>query len=114
MFTTYNDVYLDIRRRFIAEKISMPELEAYEIIRSVTGKSREEFLRDKYLHAPNSAANAARELSARRLRGEPLAYILGEWDFYGLTLYVDKNVLIPRDDTCALAEMAIRVSICLN
>ena len=42
------------------------------------------------------------------LDGEPLAYVLGEWDFYGMTLYVDKNVLIPRDDTCALAEMVIR------
>ncbi len=108
MFTTYNDVYLDIRRRFIAEKISMPELEAYEIIRSVTGKSREEFLRDKYLHAPNSAANAARELSARRLRGEPLAYILGEWDFYGIKLKITNDVLIPRADTEVLVDCVLR------
>ena len=44
---------------------------------------------------------------SRVLAGEPLAYILGEWDFYGMTLSVDQNVLIPRDDTCAVADLAI-------
>ena len=42
MFTTYNDVYLDVRRKLTHEKINMAELEAFEIIRFVTGKSREE------------------------------------------------------------------------
>ena len=33
--------------------------------------------------------------------------MLGEWEFYGLPLYVTEDVLIPRDDTCAVAELAI-------
>ena len=84
MFTTYNDVYLDTRRRLVAEKINMAELEAFEMLRFVTGKSREEFVRDKYLHASNSVVSEVARLCERRLRGEPLAYILGEWEFYGL------------------------------
>ncbi len=43
---------------------------------------------------------------ARRLRKEPIAYILKKRDFYGLTFYVDKNVLIPRPETEILVENA--------
>jgi len=50
----------------------------------------------------------------RVLSGEPLAYIIGEWDFYGMTLQVDKTVLIPRDDTCAVTELAIKKSLFLD
>ena len=86
----------------------MPELEAYEIIRSVTGKSREEFMRDKYLHASGAVVSAARELAARRVCGEPLAYILGEWDFYGIKLKITSDVLIPRYDTEVLVDCVLR------
>ena len=43
----------------------------------------------------------------RRLTGEPLPYILGEWEFYGLPMYVSPAVLIPRPDTECLVEAAI-------
>ena len=45
------------------------------------------------------------ELILRRQRGEPLAYILGEWDFYGMTLKTDARALIPRDDSAAVLEL---------
>ena len=47
----------------------------------------------------------AKELLSRRKKGEPLAYILGEWDFYGLTLKTDSRALIPRDDSCSVLEL---------
>lgn len=40
----------------------------------------------------------------RRLRGEPLQYLLGEWEFWGVTLAVGEGVLIPRPDTEVLVE----------
>ena len=46
-------------------------------------------------------------LCDRCLDGEPLAYIIGEWDFYGLTFKVDRSVLIPRSDTERLCELVI-------
>lgn len=49
------------------------------------------------------------ELLERRLTGEPLQYILGEWSFMGLPFYVDERALIPRQDTELLAETAIRL-----
>ncbi len=108
MFTTYNDVYLDVRRKLAHEKINMAELEAFEIIRFVTGKSREEFVRDKYLHASADVATLAATIALRRCSGEPLAYILGEWEFYGITLKVTPDVLIPRSDTEALVDCVLR------
>ncbi|MBQ3150708.1 MAG: peptide chain release factor N(5)-glutamine methyltransferase [Clostridia bacterium] len=44
----------------------------------------------------------------RRVNREPLQYILGEWDFFGLTFSVGEGVLIPRPETEFLAETAIR------
>lgn len=44
----------------------------------------------------------------RRLSGEPLQYVLGEWEFYGLPFYVGVGVLIPRADTETLVEVALR------
>ena len=46
-------------------------------------------------------------LCNRRLKGEPLQYILGEWEFYGLPFKVGKGVLIPRQDTETIVENAI-------
>lgn len=44
---------------------------------------------------------------ARRLSGEPIAYILGETEFWSLSLYVDPSTLIPRPDTESLVEVAL-------
>ena len=54
------------------------------------------------------------EAVERLLQGEPLAYILGEWEFYGMKLIVNKSVLIPRDDTCAVAGLAIKQGLFLD
>ncbi len=45
---------------------------------------------------------------ARLQAGEPLGYVLGEWDFYDLTFALNKHCLIPRPDTEHLAEYAIK------
>ena len=47
------------------------------------------------------------ELIERREKGEPLQYILGEWEFMGLPFNVDERALIPRQDTELLCETAL-------
>lgn len=107
MATTYNNLYLDARRQLRAAGIPNPQLEAREIVCYVTGKSREEFFRDLTLYATGAVEEQILDLTRRRLQGEPVAYIIGEWEFYGLTLDVSREVLIPRIDTEVLAEQAI-------
>lgn len=56
------------------------------------------------------AEDISAEISSRVLRrisGEPLQYILGEWEFYGLPFYVGEGVLIPRQDTETIVDVAL-------
>ena len=110
MAKTYNDLYLDVRHRLRKAGIEAAQLEARELVCRACGKSREEFLRDSRLYAPRPVELQLDEMIQRRLRGEPVAYIIGEWDFYGLTLEVNRTVLIPRPDTERIAERAIELA----
>jgi release factor glutamine methyltransferase len=60
--------------------------------------------------ADGSCERMADDALGRRLNGEPLAYILGEWEFYGLPLRISGDVLIPRTDTEVLAREGIRLA----
>lgn len=84
-----------------------PRFEAEQLVMAACGADRKDLLTD-----PERAVNAAQlaELEgfvSRRLSGEPLQYILGEWEFYGLPFYVGEGVLIPRQDTEVIAEIAL-------
>ena len=58
---------------------------------------------------PPVAATALQTAAARRAAGEPLAYITGTKEFFGLQLVVDPRVLVPRPDTETLVEWALAV-----
>ena len=107
MATTYNNLYLDTRQRLREAGVEGAQLEARELLCHAAGKSREQFYRDMPLYAPDPVEEKLAALVERRLAGEPVAYLIGEWEFYGLTLDVTPDVLIPRMDTEVLAERAI-------
>jgi release factor glutamine methyltransferase len=58
---------------------------------------------------PEAAAEAFRAMSLRRAAGEPLAYIVGSKEFFGLALQVDARVLVPRPDTETLVSWALEL-----
>ena len=104
---TYNNLYLELRRSFLQADCPAAGLEARELVCFGGGKTREEFYRDAPLYVPPETERAIRELARRHLDGEPVAYLIGEWEFYGLTLHVSEAVLIPRTDTEVLAGEAL-------
>lgn len=107
MATTYNDLYLDIRKRLKDAGYPGAQLEARELVCAGSGKTREELLRDARLYVAPEVEAAILRLVERHLDGEPVAYLIGEWEFYGLPLDISEAVLIPRVDTEVLAGEAI-------
>ena len=107
MAATYNNLYLDARKRLREAGVEGAQLEARELVCCAAGKSREQFYRDMALYASDPVEEKLAELLERRLAGEPVAYLIGEWEFYGLGLDITPDVLIPRMDTEVLAERAI-------
>ncbi|MCJ0765070.1 peptide chain release factor N(5)-glutamine methyltransferase [Variovorax terrae] len=58
---------------------------------------------------PEAAQQQFQQLSQRRAAGEPLAYLTGRREFFGLALQVDARVLVPRPDTETLVEWSLQV-----
>ncbi|MDR0249680.1 MAG: peptide chain release factor N(5)-glutamine methyltransferase [Oscillospiraceae bacterium] len=104
---TLNDVYLELRKYLKKALIEQPEFEAREILRVLVGKDVSSFMRDIHQYVEDRTAAKALSLAQKREHGMPLAYVLGQWDFHGLTLEVTPDVLIPRPDTEVLADLAI-------
>ena len=107
MATTYSGLYLEIRRTLKSAGSIASDLSARELVCVASGKSKESLFRDGSLYVPGEIEQRVRELLQRHLDGEPVAYIIGEWEFYGLTLAVSPSVLIPRPDTELLVDKTV-------
>lgn len=79
-----------------------PAYEANEIFKETVGKSP--LLCES---VSGEAFSEMERLAARRAAGEPLQYLFGAWEFYGLRFFVGEGVLIPRPETELLAELSI-------
>ena len=107
MAITYNNLYLDVRQQFLRAGLPDPTLESRELVCCASGKTREALSRDGRLYVPESVEQQVRRLAERHLAGEPVAYLIGEWEFYGLPLGISESVLIPRPDTEVLVDRAL-------
>ena len=115
MVKRISELYLDARRALLSqEDAQTASLMARNLLCSITGKTQEAVIADRDLYASDAVCAAMEQAVDRILKGEPLAYVLGEWEFYGLTLQVNPNVLIPRDDTCAVTDLAIKKALFLE
>ena len=84
--------------------IADAELEVQFMLQHVLKCSRGQLFLKMANSLPESLFVQLQGLLARRMQREPLAYILGEWDFRGLTLAVGPDVLIPRPETEQLVD----------
>lgn len=104
---TNNEVY-----EYISSKMKNAGIEDYAfesrcIIEDIMGLDRLQLAMDGEKQADETKKAKALLLLERRLNGEPLQYLLGEWEFYGLPFKVGKGVLIPRPDTEVLVETVL-------
>ena len=115
MVKKYAQLYSDLRRSLLnTEDPQEAGFIARSIISHFAGIRQEQLLANSEMYTSDAICEACEAAVSRFIEGEPLAYILGEWEFYGLRLTVTPDVLIPRDDTCALASMAIQQSLFLE
>ena len=115
MVKQYRQLYMDTRRALLeAEEVQNAGVLARMLICQASGKSQAEFLADQDRYASEKIVEEVQTNLKRLLQDEPIAYILGQWEFYGLPLRVTPDVLIPRDDTCAVADLAIHKALFLD
>lgn len=105
---TYNELYLHARSMLKAAGVESYTLEARLLASRAAGKTKEDFLRDLRLYTSDKCEQRLNALLDRRLAGEPMAYITGDWEFYGLPMQVTPDVLIPRMDTEVLVDTALK------
>jgi release factor glutamine methyltransferase len=93
----------------VAVGVDEPRLDAELLLGEAMGCGRATLVAEGGVEVPAPAARLFGELVRRRLRREPVAYILGRKGFRGLELAVDRRVLIPRPETELLVELALEL-----
>ena len=96
----------------VAVKVDQPRLDAELLLGEAMGCERAALLADSGVEVPAAAARLFGEMVRRRLRREPVAYILGRKGFRNLELAVDRRVLVPRPETELLVELAVELGPC--
>lgn len=106
---TIHDLVLGARNRFVNAGIStgLAALDAEVLARQVLGWDRARFLTDRNEAATSGFLLRYEPLVARRERREPVSYILGTREFWGLPFEVGPDVLIPRHETEFIIEEAL-------
>lgn len=115
MVKTISELYLEARHALLPqEEPNTAGMMARNLLCHVTGMTQEQVLSRRDMYMDEKICREMDDALQRLLNGEPLPYVLGRWDFYGLELIVTPDVLIPRDDTCAVAALAIQQSLFLD
>lgn len=92
-----------------AGRIDNPLLEAEILLSAILKKPYEFILTHAERKITKAQAIKYQRLLKRRFKGEPIAYLTGHKEFYGLNFMVNKNVLIPRPETELMIEEALKL-----
>lgn len=95
-----------LRAELLGNGVASSDVEV--LLTNVTGRSRAWLLANDDVEISDAMAATARTFVARRGTGEPVPYIVGSVGFYGHTLLVDANVLVPRPETEHLIDDALQ------
>ena len=84
------------------------QIEAENILKFALKKPSSFFISNQKTNIDKIQEELISSILKKRIKREPLAYIFNEWDFYGETFYLDKNSLIPRQDTELLIGLVLK------
>lgn len=91
----------------LADRSSSPRLDAEVLLAHVLGVSRTYILAESQRELTAAEQTAFQALVERRAALEPIAYLVGHKEFYGLDFAVDRRVLVPRPETEQLVDLAL-------
>ncbi len=101
---------IDIRGTLTAHHAEDPGIDAERLLRHATGLNKNELYLEYERQLTSSESDLLSSLIDRRLKGEPIAYIMGHKEFFGIDFEVNSSVLIPRPETELLVEKAIELA----
>ena len=104
------DAYVSLRQALTDIGVEEAELEARELVAFALHGQAKHARAWRELPLDAETREQLHVLFERRKQDEPLAYILGEWDFYGNRFVVTPDVLIPRGDTEWLCDAAVQAA----
>lgn len=113
MVKTYSELYQSARKALLPTEGENAANMARELLCFAADRTAEEVIANRDLYASEEIEERLAGFVQRAIEGEPLAYIIGQWSFYGMDLTVTPDVLIPRDDTLAVAELAVKKALFL-
>ncbi len=106
--TSSSGAWLQQARQQLSAAAEQPSLEAQALLAHVLSKPKSWLLAHPDYDLSPDQFERLQDLLRRRCAGEPLPYLLGHWEFYGLDFIVTPQVLIPRPETELLVEEALR------
>lgn len=108
---TVRELLREAKARLSAAPFEPPSREAHRLLGHVLGLSEARLIARDDLPVSGPDEAAFRALLERRLTGEPVAYLLGEREFYGRVFQVDGRVLVPRPETEHLVDVVLALDL---
>lgn len=103
--------YNEFKAEYLPKLKSVSDNAAFELeamMQAISGMKKGELLLNRCNTLEDDILSRLTDAVNRRLNFEPLQYIIGEWEFFGLRMFCGKGCLIPRPETEMLAEIAIK------
>lgn len=104
---TVNEIYQSGLKLLENNNIENSKFEAQSLLQKAFSLDRIGFIIHKTDKADENCSHNFLNFIEKRISGEPLQYILGEWSFMGFDFKVGRGVLIPRDDTEVVVNLCI-------